>query len=203
MSYARRASSRRRRARPAVGPRPPVFPLGVVPETVGSPRRDQARQRRPSGVSRHSCRYHRLALLMRDDRASVVSKALDRSLRGCILGCPCGGGAEKTCERDRTSWRARRRRGVALAYLLAGQLIVIPGAVVGPRSSRATEPAGAGRRLIGFDRVGAVDRSGNVRCADDAACIVPNATVIWLAPGVFALAVGVVIGVVARSRGHP
>jgi hypothetical protein len=91
---------------------------------------------------------------------------------------------------------------LALAYLLAGPLTLIPGVVVWGwllarhRSLRALAATCVGFGAAWVLLIGRVTWT----CANDPTCVVPSITVVWLAPGVLLLAVGIVLGLATRSR---
>jgi hypothetical protein len=91
---------------------------------------------------------------------------------------------------------------LALAYLLAGPLTLIPGVVVwGWLLARHRSLPALAATCVGFGAVWVL-LIGRVTwtCANDPTCVVPSITVVWLAPGVLLLAVGIVLGLATRSR---
>jgi hypothetical protein len=91
---------------------------------------------------------------------------------------------------------------LALAYLLAGPLTLIPGLLVwGWLLARHRSLPALAATCVGFGAAWIL-LLGQVSwtCANDPTCVLPSVTVVWLAPGVVLLAVGIVLGLVSRLR---
>lgn len=106
--------------------------------------------------------------------------------------------------RERTALLAGLVAGgfLGLAYLLAGPLILIPGAVVGAYAlARHPSPVALGAAFVGFGAawlllIGQMSWT----CTHDPSCTVPGFTVVWLGVGVIFVAIGVVIGLAGRAE---
>ncbi len=91
---------------------------------------------------------------------------------------------------------------IACAYLLAGPLTLIPGLVVwGVGLARHRSRPALAASCLGFGAAWVLLLGqASWRCANDPTCVMPSATLMWLAPGVALLAVGIVLGLATRSR---
>ena len=91
---------------------------------------------------------------------------------------------------------------LALAYLLAGPFTLIPGVVVwGWLLARHRSLPALASTCVGFGAAWfLLLGQASWKCANDPTCVLPSVTVVWLAPGVLLLAVGIVLGLATRSR---
>ena len=91
---------------------------------------------------------------------------------------------------------------LAMAYLVAGPLSLVPGVVVwGGLLARHRSLLALAGTCVGFGGMWVLlILRVSWTCANDLTCVLPTVTVVWLAPGVLLLAVGIVLGLAIRSR---